>query len=259
MLAAFLAPGWPTAWAAGVVVLLFVVVWAVGTRAGDVSIVDAFWGPAFVLVAATVALSASGDSALRWVLLGMTAVWGLRLGGFLLARFLRHDDEDPRYQEIRERHDEHFAVFSLVAIFGTQALAVLVVSLPIQVVAVSRDAIDASVVAGLLVWAFGVVVEGVADEQQRRFSKSSDDDVLDTGLWRYSRHPNKFGDCCAWWGIWLVAATVDGAWWTAVGPLLMTIVLVRGTASGDDSDGSPARERYERRTSRFVLLPPRAA
>jgi steroid 5-alpha reductase family enzyme len=259
VLASFLAPGPPTAWAAISVVVLFVLLWALSVRLRDVSIVDAFWGPSFVLVAAVVALTGSGDTGVRWLLLGMTALWGFRLGGFLLARFLRHDSEDPRYAEIRERHEGHFGLYSLVVIFGTQAVAVLIVSLPLQVVARSDDGVSAWVAVGLVVWAVGLVIEAVADEHQRRFSQSDpgDDEVLDTGLWRYSRHPNKFGDFCAWWGIGLVAATVDGAWWTLVGPVLMSVVLLRGTGAGDDGEGDSARAAYVRRTSGFVPLPPR--
>lgn len=259
MLAAFLAPGLPTAWAAAGVVLLFVGVWASSLRLGDVSIVDAFWGPAFVVVAGTVAATGSGGADVRWLLLAMTALWGLRLGGFLFARFLRHDSEDPRYAAIRERHEGHFALYSLVVIFGTQAATVLVVSLPLQVAAQADEAIGLGVAAGIAVWAVGLVVEAVGDEQQRRFSAADHDDdaVLDTGLWRYSRHPNKFGDCCAWWGIWLVAATVDGAWWTAIGPLAMTGVLVRGTGEDTDPEDDSPRARYVRRTPRFVPLLPR--
>lgn len=262
VLDSFLAPGSPTAWAAVAVVLLFLAVWAYSVRIDDVSIVDTFWGLSFVLVAAVVAATGSGD--VRWLLLAMTAIWGLRLAAFLLARFRRHDSEDPRYAAIREKHPENFALYSLVMLFGTQAVAALIVSLPLQVAARGDESIGLGVLVGVVVWAVGVVVETVADEQQRRFSQADHDDdaVLDSGLWRYSQHPNKFGDFCAWWGIWLVALTVDGAWWTVVGPLLMSVVLIRGVGEGDDDEeeeGDSPQARYARRTSGFVPLPPRDA
>jgi steroid 5-alpha reductase family enzyme len=257
VLASFLAPGTPTAWAAVAVVLLFALVWAVSVRIGDVSIVDTFWGLSFVLVAVVVAATGQGD--VRWLLLAMTAIWGLRLAGFLWARFRRHDSEDPRYAAIREKHEDHFALYSLVVIFGTQAVAALIVSLPLQVAARDDATIGAAVAVGIVVWAVGVLTEATADEQQRRFSQSDHDDdaVLDTGLWRYSRHPNKFGDFCAWWGIWLVAATVDGAWWTFVGPVLMSVVLIRGVGESEDAEGDSPQAAYVRRTSGFGPLPPK--
>jgi steroid 5-alpha reductase family enzyme len=258
VLASLLLPGLPSVWAAVAVVVLFLTVWAVSVRIQDVGIVDTFWGLSFVLVALVVALTADGDTGLRWLLLGMTAIWGVRLGAFLLARFRRHDSEDPRYAAIRDRHRDRFALYSLVVIFGTQAVAVLLVSLPIQVAARSDAKVGALVAVGVVLWAVGVAVEAAADEQQRRHSASGDDGVLDTGLWRYSRHPNKFGDACAWWGIWLVACTAGGTWWTLIGPAVMTFVLVRGTGEDDHDTDSEEEAAYVRRTSKFLPLPPRA-
>lgn len=255
MIAAIEPPGLPSVWAAAAVLVLFLVVWVVSVRIADVSIVDTFWGLSFVLVAAVVA--ATGDGDLRWVLLVMTAVWGVRLGAFLFARFLRHDSEDPRYAAIRARQEGRFVPYSLVVIFGTQAAAVIVVSLPIQVAGQTDAAIDALVVPGLLLWAVGVVLEAVADEQKRRHSAAGSGDVLDGGLWRYSRHPNKFGDACAWWGIWLVALTAGGTWWTLIGPAVMTFVLARGTGEDDHDTDTEEEAAYVRRTSAFVPLPPR--
>ena len=258
VLAAIELPGLPSAWAAAAVVLLFLAVWAVSVRIEDVGIVDTFWGLSFVLVAAVIAVTGDGDTALRWLLLAMTAVWGLRLAAFLFLRFRRHDSEDPRYAAIRERQEGRFVPYSLVVIFGTQAAAVILVSLPIQVAGQTGAAIDAMVVPGIVVWAVGVLVEAVADEQRRRHSASGSSGVLDRGLWRYSRHPNKFGDACAWWGIWLVALTAGGTWWTLIGPAIMTFVLVRGTGEDDHDTDTEEEAEYVRRTSPFVPLPPRA-
>ncbi|MDO9410898.1 DUF1295 domain-containing protein [Patulibacter sp.] len=258
VLASLLLPGLPSVWVAVAVVALFLAVWAVSVRIEDVGIVDTFWGLSFVLVAAIVAVTGEGDTGLRWILLAMTALWGVRLGGFLFARFRRHDEEDPRYAAIRKRQSHRFAVYSLVVIFGTQAVAVLLVSLPIQVAGQSDADVGALVLVGIVVWAIGVVIEALGDEQKRRHSAAKDGSVLDSGLWRYSRHPNKFGDALAWWGIWLVAATAGGTWWTFIGPAVMTFVLVRGTGEDDHDTSSDEEAAYVRRTSKFVPLPPRS-
>lgn len=257
VLAAIELPGLPSAWAAAAVVALFLAVWVVSVRIEDVGIVDTFWGLSFVLVAAVIAATGDGDTDLRWLLLAMTAIWGSRLAGFLFLRFRRHDSEDPRYAAIRERQEGRFVLYSLVVIFGTQAAAVVLVSLPIQVAGQTDAGVGAAVVPGLLVWAIGVAIETLADEQRRRHSASGSGDVLDSGLWRYSRHPNKFGDACAWWGIWLVALTAGGTWWTLIGPAIMTFVLVRGTGEDDHDTDSEEQAAYVRRTSAFVPFPPR--
>ena len=258
VLATFVLPGLPSAWVALAVVALFLTVWAVSVRIEDVGIVDTFWGLSFVLAAAVVAATGDGSTDLRWLLLAMTAVWGVRLAGFLFLRFRRHDDEDPRYAAIRKRQEGRFALYSLIVIFGTQAAAVLLVSLPIQVAGQTDAGIDALVVPGLVVWALGVVLEAIADEQKRRHSAAGTGEVLDHGLWRYSRHPNKFGDALAWWGIWLVALTAGGTWWTLIGPAIMTFVLVKGTGEDDHDTDTDEEAAYVRRTSKFLPLPPRA-
>lgn len=258
VIAAFELPGLPSAWAAAAVVALFLAVWVVSLRIEDVGIVDTFWGLSFVLVALVIAATGDGDTDLRWLLLAMTAIWGARLAAFLFLRFRRHDSEDPRYAAIRRRQEGRFPLYSLVVIFGTQAAAVIVVSLPIQVAGQTDAGVDALVVPGLVLWAVGVVLEAVADEQRRRHSASGSGGVLDTGLWRYSRHPNKFGDACAWWGIWLVALTAGGTWWTLIGPAVMTFVLINGTGEDDHDTDTDEEAAYVRRTSKFVPLPPRS-
>ena len=131
----FAAPGAPTGWAAlGVAVLMFAV-WLASIRLRDVSIVDPAWGPAFVVIAVIAAATGPGDSGRRWLLAALTAVWGLRLGGYLLWRKLGDPEEDRRYAKMRERKGETFIPWSLVMIFGLQGLLALVVSLPVQVAA----------------------------------------------------------------------------------------------------------------------------
>ena len=259
----FAAPGAVTAWAAIGVVVLFGGLWVASVVLRDVSIVDPAWGPAFALVAVIAAITGSGDGGVRWLLAAMTVIWGLRLGGYLLVRKRAEPEEDRRYQAIRERKGDAFIAYSLVAIFGSQGLLVLIISLPQQVAAGRPGSLSAWVVAGIVVWAIGVFFEAVGDEQMRRFKAdpAGHGQVMDRGLWRYTRHPNYFGDFCVWWGLWLVAVTAGGTWWTVIGPLIMSGLLIQGTGKKmlerDIAQRRPAYADYVERTSGFVPLPPR--
>ncbi len=250
--------------AAAAVALLLLATWAESVRRQDASIVDPVWGPAFVVVALVAALAGDEGADLRWLLLGLTAVWGLRLGWHLTRRKLGDPEEDRRYKVMREKH-ENFALWSLGAIFGTQGLLVLVVSLPLQVAAIHDAEITAAVIPGLIVFAIGLSFEAIGDRQLAAFKADpkSKGEVMDRGLWRYTRHPNYFGDFAVWWGLWGVALTAGGIWWAAIGPIVMSILLIRVSGAGllekDIGDRRPGYAEYIRRTSGFFPLPPRKA
>jgi steroid 5-alpha reductase family enzyme len=260
----FAAPGSVTGYAAVAVAVLMVGLWLISIRLRDVSIVDPVWGPAFVLVALVAALAGSspGD-ARRWLLFGLTAVWGIRLGAYLLRRKLDDPEEDRRYVVMRERRGSSFVPWSLVAIFGLQGLLVLIVSLPIQVAAERHAALGVDVIPGVVLFAIGLAFEAVGDEQLRRFKAdpSSRGKVMDRGLWRYTRHPNYFGDFCVWWGLWLVALPAGGTWWTLVGPAVMSTLLIQVSGKAllerDMAKRRPGYAEYIARTSGFFPLPPK--
>ena len=263
-IATFIAvPGSVLALSAAAVAVLMVAVWALSIRLRDVSIVDPVWGPAFVVVALVAALAGSGDAARRWLLLAMTAAWGLRLGLHLARRKLGERKEDRRYAVMRERKGDAFTLWSLWAIFGVQGLLVLIVSLPLQVAAQRPAALAATAVPGVIVFLIGLAFESVGDEQLRRFKADPGNrgKVMDRGLWHYTRHPNYFGDACVWWGLWLTTLPAGGVWWTLVGPVVMTLLLVRvsGKAMLERDIGSrrPGYAEYIKRTSGFFPLPPR--
>ena len=259
----FAAPGAVTAYAAMAVAALMLEVWLLSIAFRDASIVDPAWGPAFVVVALVAALAGDGCLGRRLLLLAMTAVWGLRLGIHLLLRKLHDPGEDRRYAAIRERRGDSFVIWSLVGIFGLQGLLVLIVSLPIQVAADRGGALTAAVIPGVVLFCVGLAFEATGDEQLRRFKARADSkgQVMDRGLWRYTRHPNYFGDFCVWWGLWLVAVTAGGTWWTFVGPVVMSVLLIRvsGAALLEKDIGTrrPGYAEYVRRTSGFFPLPPR--
>jgi steroid 5-alpha reductase family enzyme len=258
-------PGRALAAAAAGVAALMLALWAASLRLRDASIVDPAWGPAFALVALIAALAGSGRGSLRWLLLALTAAWGLRLGGYLLARKRRNPGEDPRYAAMRARHPgrARFALWSLGAIFLLQEALVLIVSLPIEVAAERHAGISWLQAPGIALFALGLAFEAIGDEQLRRFKAdpANRGRVMDRGLWRYTRHPNYFGDACVWWGIWLIALPAGGTWWTAVGPALMSFLLVQVSGKTllerELQRRRPAYADYISRTSGFIPLPPR--
>jgi steroid 5-alpha reductase family enzyme len=259
----FAAPGAVTGYAAIAVAALMVALWLASIPLHDVSIVDPAWGPAFVLVAVVAAITAEGCLGRRWLLAAMTGVWGLRLGAYLLVRKLGDPSEDRRYAVMRERRGAAFVPWSLVMIFGVQGLLVLIVSLPVQVAAGSGGTLSAAVIPGVVLWVVGFAFESIGDEQLRRFKARADShgQVMDQGLWRYTRHPNYFGDFCVWWGLWLVALTAGGTWWTFIGPVVMSTLLIRVSGAGllekDIGTRRPGYAEYIRRTSGFFPWPPK--
>jgi steroid 5-alpha reductase family enzyme len=249
--------------AAACVAALMFVLWALSLAIRDVSIVDPAWGFAFVVVAIAGLCAGNGEAARRLLLLALTAAWGLRLSLHLTRRKLAEREEDRRYARMRRAKGARFKLWSLYSIFAFQGLLVLIVSLPLQVGAEHGGALSAWIVPGVLVFAVGLGFEAVGDEQLRRFKAdpANAGKVMNRGLWRYTRHPNYFGDTCVWWGLWLVVLPVGGSWWTAIGPAVMTTLLVRVSGKAllerDIAKRRPGYADYIRNTSGFLPLPPK--
>ncbi|MEO6858583.1 MAG: DUF1295 domain-containing protein [Solirubrobacteraceae bacterium] len=259
----FAAPGAVTGYAAIVIAVLMLLLWLLSIIIKDVSIVDPIWGPAFVLVALAGLVAGNGCLGRRWLLFALTALWGLRLGWHLFRRKLGDPEEDRRYKVMRERLGARFVPWSLVAIFGLQGLLVLVVSLPLQVVATRPGDLNGWIIPGVLLFLVGLLFEAVGDAQLTRFKAdpSNQGQVMDRGLWRLTRHPNYFGDFCVWWGLWLIVLPAGGTWWTFIGPLVMSILLIRVSGAAllerDISERRPQYAEYIKRTSGFFPWPPR--
>jgi steroid 5-alpha reductase family enzyme len=238
--------------------------WAVSLLIRDVSIVDIFWGLGFVAVAWTSLLVSGAEGARGVALVAMTSLWGVRLAGYLAWRNLGKG-EDRRYVEMRERRDDSFWWQSLYIVFGFQGLLILVVSLPL--VAGIGTYGDRSIhpigYVGLGLYAIGLFFETVGDWQLARFlaDPANRGQVMDRGLWRYTRHPNYFGDFCVWWGIAAVAAPDPARLWVLVGPVVMSVLLLRVSGVGLLEKGlekrRPGYQDYIRRTSAFVPRPPK--
>ncbi len=249
---------------AGLVLALLTALWAVSLALRDASIVDVFWGTGFVFVAWIAYALADGSQDRALLLALLVTAWGLRLTVHLAHRNLGKG-EDYRYAEMRRRHGDAWPLRSLFVVFWLQGALIWVVSLPVQVAMADPTPAGLGVLdwIGTVVWALGLTFEAVGDWQLSRFKAdpANRGKVMDRGLWRYTRHPNYFGDFCVWWGIWLVALAAGGTWWTVVGPAVMSVLLIRvsGVALLERSL-SRRREGYAdyvARTSAFFPRPPR--
>lgn len=249
--------------AAAAVAAVMLITWLVSLPLRNASIVDITWGLGFVVVAWVVRAQGDTETTRQWLLVAMVTIWGLRLAGHL---FLRNhgEHEDYRYRAMRKRYGDRFPIISLATVFLLQGVLMWVVSLPVQLGQVP-DSPDVGVIGviGVVVWMVGFAFEAVGDLQLARFKRDSSNEgkVLDTGLWRYTRHPNYFGDCCAWWGIAIVAAESGTGAWGVIGAIVMTVLLLRvsGVALLERSlsKRKPDYQAYVDRTSAFVPLPPK--
>jgi steroid 5-alpha reductase family enzyme len=250
-----------------VIAAAMLLLWLISIPIRNASIVDIFWGPAFAIVALVGWFLGDGDHDRRTLLAALTTAWGLRLGMYLALRNLGHG-EDARYARWRRRVEDaggNFTRYSFVMVFAMQGLLVIVVSLPIQAgqLAATSRPLGALALAGTLLWLAGFLFEAVGDWQLRRFKAdpANRGKVMDSGLWRYTRHPNYFGNACLWWGLWLIACDAPGLWWTAIGPALMTLLLLKvsGVSLLEKSlvADKPGYADYQRRTSSFMPWPPR--
>jgi len=246
--------------ALGILVALAFATWLVSLWRRDASIVDGMW-PVFIAAAALVyAQSAMPLDARALAALALLLVWAARLCIHITVR--NHGQpEDRRYQKIRANNPP-FWIRSLYIVFGLQAVLAWIVALPFM--AITRESSNVAVldVLGFALAGFGLLYEAVADWQLERFKSRPENRgrVLDTGLWRYSRHPNYFGECCTWWGFGLLALAT-GAWWALASPLLMTVLLLKVSGvtmlESDIGERRPEYARYRRETNAFLPGAPR--
>lgn len=244
------------------IAILMAATWVVSVVIDDASIVDVVWG--FGFVAATWAgylFTEAGATARTVLMLAMVTIWGLRLTGYLAWRNIGKG-EDKRYQQMRKKNPDSFWLTSLFTVFGVQAVLMWVVAVPAVVTQGSPGSLGWLDYIGVGVWAVGLFFETTGDIQLARFKARPDSKgkVMDRGLWRYTRHPNYFGDFCVWWGIYLVAAA-GGAWWTVFSPLVMSVLLMKYSGVGllekTITRRRPGYEEYIRTTNAFFPGPPK--
>ncbi len=253
---------------AAVLAATFIAAWLLCLKLRDVTPIDSLWAVGMVVMALASFLHAQGDPTRKALLLGLCALWGVRLGSYLLWRWRVHGP-DRRYHTMfakaKETKGWGFAKASLLMVFATQAPLLFIVCLPVQL-----GQIDAAPplgmlgIAGAAIALVGISFESIGDAQLTAFRKNPANagQVMDRGLWRYTRHPNYFGDACTWWGLYLIAAETTTGLWALPGPVLLTWTLMKWsgvpTTEGRMKRKKPGYEDYVRRTSGFVPWWPKA-
>jgi steroid 5-alpha reductase family enzyme len=251
---------------AGLIVCVLAVTFLLALRLGRHSVIDTVWGLGFAATAlCTFGLSAGkGDLTTRILITALTVIWGTRLAVHIGLRSRGHG-EDPRYEQLLARGSGNATLRALRLIYLPQAVVLWFVSLPVQVGQYMPQTSAAWTAAryalGAALWLTGFCFETVGDYQLGRFrsrpvAPGESRGVLDTGLWRYTRHPNYFGDACVWWGLYLL---VCGGWpgaATILSPVLMTYLLAGKTGKplmeAHMAESRPGYAEYVRRTSSFL-------
>jgi len=248
----------------GLVSLVMVTLWVVSVRIRDVSIVDVAWGADGALIAVTTFFLTDGALPRRALLTGMVTFWGVRLALHIALR-KRGKGEDFRYGAMRAVHGDAFPLRSLFTVFLLQAFLIWAITIPVQVAQQweAPPVLTLLDFLGLSLWVMGYVVEVAADRQLQGFlaDPSNQGRVMDRGLWRYSRHPNYFGESLIWWGVFLVAAATPRGWMTIFSPVLMTFLLLKISGVPMLEEALAERRKgyreYMERTSSFIPWPPR--
>jgi steroid 5-alpha reductase family enzyme len=252
-------------WVSALVALAVVLVtFTIGAARNLHRIIDIAWGLGFSAIAITtyVLSSGVGNPAVRGLVTALTVIWGVRLSAHIFLRSRGHG-EDPRYERLLSKGRGSRNSYALRMVYLLQAGVMWFVSLPVQIAQYDTSAPSWWLVPGVALWAIGFGFESIGDYQLYRFAAdpANRSRTLDTGLWRYTRHPNYFGDACVWWGLYLLACT---SWWgaaTILSPVVMTYFLALKTGK-PMLEESLARRRpgyaeYIQRTSGFIPWPPR--
>ena len=236
--------------------------WLLSVIKKDVSFVDSLWSLFFLIAALIFALDAQPISVRGKLVLVLVVFWSLRLSIYITARNWGKS-EDYRYQSIRVNNEPGFEIKSLYIVFGLQGVLAWMVALPLLPAITSRAELHWLDLIAALLWLVGFVFEAGGDYQLSRFKARQDSKgrVLDTGLWRYTRHPNYFGDFCIWWSFFLFAVA-SGGWWSIASPLLMSLLLLKvsGVAMLEKTitERRPEYAEYIRRTNVFFPGPRRS-
>ena len=254
----------------GLILAVMLILWPIACRRRDVSFIDAAWPMVMVLAAVATWFMGDGNATRKALLVWLCAVWGLRLGWHLYTRW-KQNGPDHRYQFVDKMEQQHRWAWSraaLLLVFLPQAFLAWLVSLPVQL---GQMGLDTPV--GWLGWTgaalavIGIAFESIGDALLKAFKAdpANRGKVLDTGLWRYTRHPNYFGDFAAWWGIWLACAAAGWGYAaaTVIGPLFLSFTLTKWSGvtlleKGLDKTKGDKYAEYKRRTSAFFPLPPKA-
>lgn len=241
------------------VVLMMIFGWLLSLVLKNVTVVDSLWGLGFVLIAWQTFFSANGFAGRGLLIACLVTIWGLRLCAYLTWRNWGKG-EDPRYGLWREKSGKNFWIVSLFKVFLLQSLFLWAISISIQygVAAETPGKFTWLDWIGLTLWSIGFVFEAVGDWQLAAFKSNpaNKGKVMDRGLWAYTRHPNYFGECLIWWGIFVIVLSAPSSWWTVLSPLIITSVLLKMTGIPLTEKTLKARrpgyQEYIQRTNAFI-------
>jgi len=242
-----------------IIFILVTLLWIWSIFLVNVSIVDIFWGTGFVVVNAFYFFNLEAIHPRNILLLVLVSLWGLRLSIYLAARNIGKG-EDSRYKQFRKNYGpDRYWWFSYFQVFLLQGALIMIISLPLLGAHyfTSENHLLWSDYLGVTVWLIGFIFEAGGDYQLARFKKdpSNKGRVLDSGLWKYTRHPNYFGDSAVWWGYGILCLSA-GSYWPALGSILMTLLIIRvsGVALLEKSLNTEKAgySEYIRKTSPFI-------
>jgi len=253
----------------GLLVAIMIILWLISVRIRDVSFIDAFWAYGMAIMASAAFMQTANPGSLGYMIWALTSLWGIRLGTHLFLRW-RKEGMDPRYKKIlghaMDKQGMSFAKAALLRAWAMQIPLLFIVCLPAQlgILLADADPVGPVAIIGAVIALIGIAFETIGDMQLKAFrsNPANKGKVLDSGLWKYTRHPNYFGDFCAWWGIWLVAAQTGWPVWIAIiGPLFLSFTLMKWS-------GAPLLEKslkknrpdyvdYIERTSGFFPMLPK--
>ncbi len=250
----------PAAFLGALIVQLVAFTYALRSRRAD--IIDVAWGLSFIAAMALMQLLHPSTS--PWVIITdlLVTIWGARLSWHIYRRFKRSDVQDERYTEIIRQWPKRFMGLQLFArLFLLQAILATTISLPVIVVHTYQPGTSWLTLIGLAIWIVGFIFESVADRQLKEFLATPNHAALMTnGLWRYSRHPNYFGEVSMWWGIALIAAQTPLWWLGLIGAVAITLLIsfVSGIPIAEKrSAGKEGWTAYKRQTSALLPWPPK--
>lgn len=249
------------------VLLHTTIAWLISVFTKRADVIDPFWGPGFIVVVMAAAWVGQGDpERARVILAALVSVWGLRLGLHLLTRWMKEEDEDRRYAAMREAGSDVWWLQSLVTVFWLQAAILWIVATPLIYAIISdADVNKVGMVVGIVIYCIGLFFEALGDHQLTAFRKRSDskDQVLNSGLWKYTRHPNYFGDFTVWWGFYVISISCGAPWWTIISPLIMSTLLMKFSGVGmlekDIKERRPGYAEYVENTNAFFPWFPKNA
>jgi steroid 5-alpha reductase family enzyme len=246
---------------AAVALGMMVALWLVSLALRNSSLVDIFWGTGFVIANwVYFALAPDGLPARKWLIGVLVTLWGLRLSLHILRRNWGKP-EDFRYQAWRNENPRIWWWKSFFQVFLLQGVLLWIISAPLLAAQFYAAPLNVLDFIAVTVWAIGFFFEAAGDWQLTQFkaNPANRGKVMNRGVWRYTRHPNYFGDAAQWWGYWLIALAAGG-WWTIFSPILMTTLLVRvsGVALLEKTmETRPGYKEYVETTSAFVPWSPR--